>query len=89
MKGAHLSLLYRGALSRLVHGHGVPIRAASTESECLTLAATRLAPPAQRFLAQLVAGWQGVAYARRALAPEDFEQLCADFDARMANEVSA
>ncbi len=77
---AALSLLYRGALSRLVHGHGVPIRAASTESECLTLAAPRLASASQAFLAQLVAGWQTVAYARRHLAPESLEALCQGFD---------
>lgn len=81
---AALSLLYRGALSRLVHGHGVPIRAASTERECLALAAARLAPPSQAFLAQLVTGWQAVAYARRRLPPEDVEALCQGFDAQLA-----
>jgi len=81
---AALSLLYRGALSRLVHGHGVPIRAASTESECLALAAPRLTPDSRAFLAQLIAAWQVVAYARRELSPEDFEQLCAGFDVGMA-----
>ncbi|MEO6281359.1 DUF4129 domain-containing protein [Roseateles sp.] len=80
---AALSLLYRGALSRLVHGHGVPIRAASTERECLALAATRLAPAPQAFLAQLVAAWQTVAYARRPLAPEALEQLCQGFDLQL------
>ncbi|UXH79646.1 DUF4129 domain-containing protein [Roseateles amylovorans] len=77
---AALSLLYRGALSRLVHVHGVPIRAASTEQECLDLATDRLAPPSHAFLRQLVAGWQTVAYAQRALDPAVFEQLCTDFD---------
>ncbi|WP_343633095.1 DUF4129 domain-containing protein [Roseateles sp.] len=81
-----LSLLYRGALSRLVHGHGVPIRAASTESDCLALAATRLRPESQDFLTLLIHGWQSVAYARRELPAEDFEWLCAGFDARMAAE---
>jgi len=81
---AALSLLYRGALSRLVHGHGVPIRAASTERECLALAAQRLAPASQAFLAQLVAGWQSVAYAQRRLTPEDLEALCQGFDPQLA-----
>ena len=79
-----LSLLYRGALSRLVHGHGVPIRAASTERECLTLANARLAPASQAFLAQLVAGWQSVAYARRPLTSEDLEALCQGFEPQLA-----
>lgn len=80
---AALSLLYRGALSRLVHAHAVPIRAASTESDCLTLAEPRLAPSAHRFLSQLVAGWQTVAYAGRNLDDADFEALCAGFDAHL------
>jgi hypothetical protein len=80
---AALSLLYRGALSRLVHAHGVPIRAASTERECLALAAARLAPASQAFLVQLVTGWQSVAYAQRPLPPEALEALCQGFDARL------
>lgn len=83
-----LSLLYRGALSRLVHGHGVPIRAASTESECLALAARRLAPGSQAFLAELVAGWQTVAYAGRTLAAEDMEQLCLGFETQLPSRAS-
>jgi hypothetical protein len=86
---AALSLLYRGALSRLVHTHGVPIRAASTESDCLALAAARLAPASQDFLARLVAGWQAVAYAQRELAADAFDQLCTDFDAQLVSGVPA
>jgi len=80
---AALSLLYRGALSRLVHGHGVPIRAASTESECLALAAKRLAAAPQAFLVQLVSGWQTVAYAQRQLPAESMEALCQGFDVQL------
>ena len=61
----------------------LPIRAASTERECLALAATRLAPAPQAFLTQLVAGWQTVAYARRQLTPDGLEALCAGFDAQL------
>ncbi len=80
---AALSLLYRGALSRLVHAHAVPIRAASTEGECLALAAKHLAPQPLAYLAQLVAAWQAVAYAHRALLAEDIEPLCKGFDAQL------
>jgi len=64
-RGQHrpaLSLLYRGALSRLVHAHAVPVRAASTEGECVALAATRLSPHAQAFFVRLVDAWQLAAY---------------------------
>jgi hypothetical protein len=80
---AALSLLYRGALSRLVHGHGVPIRAASTERECLQLASPRLAVSQTDFLAQLVSAWQTVAYAHRTLPADDIAQLCRGFDAAL------
>ena len=86
---AALSLLYRGALSRLVHGHGVPIRSASTERECLVLAATRVSPSALDYLSRLVSGWQSVAYAQRELPADRFEALCADFESRMAAGVAA
>ncbi|KQW46744.1 hypothetical protein ASD88_07695 [Pelomonas sp. Root662] len=80
---AALSLLYRGALSRLVHGHGVPIRAASTERECLTLAAPRLTPAPHAYLAQLVGAWQSVAYARRQVPADVIEALCQGFDGHL------
>lgn len=86
---AATSLLYRGALSRLVHVHAVPIRAASTESDCLSLSEPRLAPSAHRFLVQLVGSWQTVAYAGRALDPLDFEQLCTGFDAHLGEGAAA
>ncbi|HEY4081920.1 MAG TPA: DUF4129 domain-containing protein [Burkholderiaceae bacterium] len=83
LRGA-LSLLYRGALSRLVHQHGVPIRAASTEGECLALASRRMAVAPQAYLAQLVSCWQAAAYAHRMPAEQDLEMLCAGFDAGLA-----
>lgn len=79
-----LSLLYRGALSRLVHAHGVPIRAASTERDCLKLAAPRLQPAQQAFLAELVSAWQAVAYAHHDWPQDDATQLCLRFEAAMA-----
>ncbi len=83
---AALSLLYRGALSRLVHARGVPIRAASTEQEVLDLAADRLAEPSHAYLRMLVAAWQTVAYAQRALDEATFDRLCADFDRHLPAE---
>ncbi len=84
---AALSLLYRGALSRLVHVHGVPIRSASTENECVALASRRLAPSSQAYLSSLVQCWQSVAYAKRQPLDEDLERLCAEFDAQLSAPV--
>ena len=78
---AALSLLYRGALSRLVHEHGVPIRAASTEGECVTLAARRLEPAGSEFFARLVQAWQVAVYGARPPATGQALALCRDFDA--------
>ncbi|HVE52287.1 MAG TPA: DUF4129 domain-containing protein [Ramlibacter sp.] len=80
---AALSLLYRGALSRLVHAHDVPVRAASTEGECVELARARLAAPRAAFFARLVAAWQIAVYGGR--LPDDMEALglCGAFAANL------
>lgn len=78
-----LSLLYRGALSRLVHLHAVPIRNASTEGECVALSEGRLAPMSLEFFARLVAAWQLAAYGGRLPPTAGVLALCAEFDARL------
>jgi hypothetical protein len=56
-----LALLYRGALSQLVHRRGVQLLSSHTEIEVL-----RLAPPdSYRYLESLVDAWRACAYARR------------------------
>ncbi|WP_422084785.1 DUF4129 domain-containing protein [Variovorax sp.] len=82
-RGQHrpaLSLLYRGALSRLVHAHGVPVRAASTEGECVALAASRLQPQAQAFFVRLVDAWQLAAYGGRLPSTAQVLAICGEFD---------
>ena len=77
---AALSLLYRGALSRLVHGHAVPIRAASTEGECVALARSRLDAQAAAFFARLVAAWQLAVYGARLPDALQVTEMCREFD---------
>ncbi|MEJ8845763.1 DUF4129 domain-containing protein [Variovorax rhizosphaerae] len=77
---AALSLLYRGALSRLVHVQAVPVRAASTEGECVALASRTLAPASQAFFARLVDAWQLAAYGDRLPATAGVLALCGEFD---------
>lgn len=81
---AALSLLYRGALSRLVHEHRVAIRAASTEGECVALAARALPHEATAYLRRLVAAWQTEVYAGRGAEPAEVLALCGAFDAHFA-----
>ena len=82
---AALSLLYRGALSRLVHEHTVPIRAASTEGECLRLAARVLPDAGSAYFARLVAAWQTEVYAGRSAEATTVDTLCDEFDAHFAS----
>lgn len=82
-RGQHrpaLSLLYRGALSRLVHVHEVPIRAASTEGDCVALASQRLGAPAHAYFTQLVDAWQLAAYGGRLPTTGAVLALCAGFN---------
>lgn len=78
-----LSLLYRGALSRLVHLHAVPIRASSTEEECVRLADRRLARPDSDFLARLVRAWELSVYGSRLPDGAEVLSLCAGFDVHL------
>ena len=81
---AALSLLYRGALSRLVHDHGVPIRAAATEGECLDLARQSLDAGRGDFFARLVRAWQFAVYGARLPADADAMELFREFDIHLA-----
>lgn len=66
-----LALLYRGALSQLVHRRGVELLASHTETEVLGLA------PAQTtgYLTRLIDAWRACAYARRPPAAACVEAL--------------
>lgn len=81
---AAMSLLYRGALSALVHRHAVPIRASSTEGDCLALARPRLAGAAQQYLEALVGAWRQTVYAARPPADDAAQALCRGFGACFA-----
>jgi hypothetical protein len=80
---AALSLLYRGALSRLVHDHAVPIRAATTEGECLALARRTLDAGRGNFFARLVRAWQLAVYGARLPQDADALALCREFDVHL------
>lgn len=86
---AALSLLYRGALSRLVHVHAVPIRAASTEGESLALARARLRPAPAEFVSRLIGAWQLAVYGARLPETPAVLALCEEFDAQLAASTPA
>jgi uncharacterized protein DUF4129 len=70
-----LSLLYRGALSDLVHRRGVELLASHTEAEVLSLS-----PQENRnFLKELIDAWRRCAYANRTPPAADVERLAAEY----------
>lgn len=78
-----LSLLYRGTLSRLVHGHAVPIRSASTEGECVQLAQGHVSAECGQFVGDLVQAWQLAVYGARMPESATVMSLCDAFDLRL------
>ena len=86
---AALALLYRGLLSRLVHVHEVPIRASSTEGECLALARRRLSPASAAYADRMVGVWTAAVYGGLEPAPTAVEALCAEFVTALARTGAA
>lgn len=68
-----LALLYRGALSELVHKRGVQLLPSHTEGDVLRLSGNI------SFLKNLIDAWQRCAYARRIPAAAEVERLAADY----------
>jgi hypothetical protein len=74
-----LALLYRGMLSRFAHVHQVPIRASSTEGDCLSLAAAYLPAAPVEYATRLVREWQRVVYGRESTDTDTVYGLCDGF----------
>ncbi len=72
-----MSLLYRGALARLTHRHGVPIRSSDTEEDCLgRLQEGAIGDDLLGYMRRLVGAWVRCRYAQSLPADRDFEHLC-------------
>ena len=71
-----LSLLYRGALSALVHRYRVVVHAGDTEGDCTESATLALAVPAAEYFRELVATWQQTAYDASPPQPAEVDALC-------------
>jgi Domain of unknown function (DUF4129) len=86
---AALALLYRAMLSRFVHAHSVPIRASSTEGECLALARPLLAESSARYAARLVDTWAAAVYGARQPDVGVVEALCGEFATALDGKAAA
>lgn len=71
-----LSLLYRGAISALVHGGGLEVEPGVTEEECARRVSRLAARERARYFGELVVVWQAVAYGQRPLDPARAVALC-------------
>ena len=74
-----LSLLYRGALSVLVHRDHVPLAEGDTEGDCVRAARKALPAAAGDYFARLVQTWTAAAYAGRLPDAANAEALCRDW----------
>jgi len=82
-------LLYRGAVSRLVHRFAVPILAASTEGDCVSLARRTLPAESSDFFETLVRAWLLLVYGARVPDTSLVMSLCDAFDARLPSPARA
>ncbi len=76
-----LSLLYRGALSALVHRHRVTIHAGTTEDECARTATSALNEAGAGYFRTLVTTWQQLAYGETNPDQARVNELCRGWDA--------
>lgn len=74
-----LSLLYRGALSVLVHRDHVPLAEGHTEGDCIRAAQTALPQGGAEYFARLVQTWTGAAYAGRLPDAAGADALCREW----------
>jgi hypothetical protein len=74
-----LSLLYRGALSVLVHRDRVPLAEGDTEGDCVRAAQKTLPANAGDYFARLVQTWTAAAYAGRLPDAGGAEALCREW----------
>jgi hypothetical protein len=84
-----LSLLYRGALSSLVHQHLVALSEGDTEDDCVRAARSRLPASAYDYFGNLVRSWQSTAYADRPPAAETVLRYCEEWQARFSGPQEA
>ncbi len=82
---AAVALLYRSALSRLIHEQGYAFQSGDTEQDCLARVRAREEGELAWFFMQLTATWQQLAYGH--VAPDDsaFEDLCAGWERHFAS----
>ena len=80
-----LSLLYRGALSELIHRYRVVVHAGDTEGDCTRAASHALEKTGAVYFSSLVTTWQRLAYASVPLQSGEVDALCQQWSAYFGN----
>ena len=73
---AALSLLYRGALSALIHAGGVEFRPGDTERDCWQRARPAMSHVGLGYFRRLLDAWLWAAYGRRLPAKRELDDIC-------------
>ncbi len=76
------SLLYRGALSTLVHNFSMEIHEGATEGECRRLAQEQLENPLSEFFSRLTSIWLMLAYGHRNPEKSEALSMCEQWQSR-------
>ena len=84
-----LGLLYRGALSQLVHARRLEVSAGDTEQDCLRRVAARGEPGITGYFEALIGAWQEAAYAGRVPPQQTAERLCHEWRGAFGGENAA
>ncbi len=84
-----LSLLYRAALSVLVHRDHVPLAEGDTEGDCVRAARKALPRGGAEYFARLVLAWQRAAYAGRLPQAAEAEALAREWAPHFAAPAAA
>jgi len=71
-----LSLLYRAALTFLVHERHLPLNSSHTEQECLRLCLQQEPQQRGHFFQRLTGHWINLAYAHNHISDDEFANLC-------------
>jgi len=79
-----LSLLYRSALTALVHTHHVPLTEGYTEGDCVRAARAVVTPEAAQYFERLVGVWQAAAYAGRTPDAANVGELAREWPAHFS-----
>jgi Domain of unknown function (DUF4129) len=83
-----ISLLYRGALSRLMIGHGVMIASSATEGECLQRVNGAVHAELAHYFGMLTQVWLVAVYAQRLPDAATVKALCEGFNAHFVQPES-